>query len=427
MPLSLSSQQNNKELIIQHKLIELLNLSDVCVFYCEFKENWPTLYISENISHYGYCAADFISGMINYLSVVEPLDINLLQSRVALAIESQESKVEIKVRMISDKGITHWVEVRLVLEKNIQGEVAFLLGTLWDVTDKVMVLEKQIMFSKVLEQTSDIVKVTDAEGRLIFVNKAFSHITEYSSEEVLGKTPAFLKSELTDKKKAKSLWQDILNGQTYHNVIKNRKKSGEYYFEEITITPVYDTEGKVEYFVSTGKDATRRIALQNKLKEMAMTDALTGVCNRRRIDEIIEQEIERVDRYGSSFTLILLDIDFFKIINDDLGHLIGDKVLVAISNLIKSQLRKNGHVGRWGGEEFLIVAQGVGLEEGVVLAEKFRMAIEQYDFGVGKTITASFGVACYQAGELGNPLFKRLDDALYLAKENGRNRVELAT
>lgn len=416
----------NLEFIIQHKLMMLLNQSDICVFYCEFKANWPTLYISQNIEHFDYQAEDFISGKLNYSQVLDENDARLFEQKVLLAVEQGRDKVEMIARIKSPDNTKFWVDIRLVLERTPQGEISHFLGTLLDITDKIEMREKQGMLSRVLEQTSDIVKVTDPKGYIVFVNQAFTDVTGYVADEVMGQTPAFLKQELGDRQKSKRLWQEITQGRTYHNVIKNRKKNGQLYFEEITITPVYDVNDRIEYYVSTGKDVTERIRLENQLQEMAMTDMLTGACNRRRIDDVILQEMERVNRYGAKFSLILMDIDYFKLVNDNLGHATGDQVLIQVTELMRSLLRKNDHLGRWGGEEFLIIAQEIGVEEGLLLAEKIRLTIEAWDFKIDQTVTASFGVANYHEGETEVDLFKRLDEALYKAKLKGRNRVEMA-
>ncbi len=125
--------------------------------------------------------------------------------------------------------------------------------------------------------------------------------------------------------------------------------------------------------------------------------------------------------------MILLDIDYFKTINDLLGHQTGDQVLICLAKIIKQALRKTDYLGRWGGEEFLIIVEEVVVEEAMLLAEKIRIMIETYDFNVGKAVTASFGVAGYKPGETEASMFKRLDDALYVAKKRGRNRVEIAS
>jgi len=154
------------------------------------------------------------------------------------------------------------------------------------------------------------------------------------------------------------------------------------------------------------------------------TDPLTGLPNRRKLDEALQEEIDRVQRYGGTFSVILLDIDKFKRVNDTFGHLVGDEVLKTLSDILKNGLRKTDIAGRWGGEEFLILLPQQPRKSAVQLAEKLRKAIAASYFPVVGSITSSFGVAELSADELAAGLVEKADVTLYRAKELGRNRVE---
>jgi len=161
-----------------------------------------------------------------------------------------------------------------------------------------------------------------------------------------------------------------------------------------------------------------------ELEKISVTDKLTNLYNRRKIDETLSFEIERAKRSNSSFSLILLDIDKFKDVNDTYGHKVGDSVLQEIARLLTLNVRKIDMLGRWGGEEFLIIDSEIHNEKSVVFAEKIRKIIEANTFAdVGK-ITCSFGVAHYREGDTETSLIVRTDKALYNAKESGRNCVK---
>lgn len=157
---------------------------------------------------------------------------------------------------------------------------------------------------------------------------------------------------------------------------------------------------------------------------LAKTDALTGIYNRLKLDELLKNEIERTRRYGRDLAISLLDIDHFKQINDRHGHLIGDQVLKDMVDLIANRLRKTDLFGRWGGEEFLIIFPETSLENAASLANELRQAIESHKFSIISSLTASFGVSIYKPGETASSLLTRVDHALYEAKRNGRNKVE---
>ncbi len=163
----------------------------------------------------------------------------------------------------------------------------------------------------------------------------------------------------------------------------------------------------------------------HELEQLSVTDQLTKLYNRRKIDKILATEIEQARRYDHSFSLILIDIDHFKKINDNYGHQSGDHVLQAISKLFLSNIRKTDMVGRWGGEEFLIISLEKDLNKVLIFVEKLRKAVENHHFDVVEKITCSFGVAHYTSGDTVDSLLSRTDVALYKAKNAGRNCVKI--
>ncbi len=163
--------------------------------------------------------------------------------------------------------------------------------------------------------------------------------------------------------------------------------------------------------------------LTDEIKRLSEQDYLTGLNNRRKIHEIIENEIFRSKRYDTVFTVILLDIDDFKSTNDTLGHNVGDQLLVDISDIIRSTIRESDCVGRWGGEEFLVFCPETDIDGAVSLAEKLRVNIETNAFENAGYKTASFGVARFTHDDTVKGLINRADDALYSAKSSGKNQV----
>ena len=170
-------------------------------------------------------------------------------------------------------------------------------------------------------------------------------------------------------------------------------------------------------------------ALKAKIKEveaLVEQDCLTGVFNRHRFDKVLHQERERASRYGTALSLIILDIDHFKKINDRYGHTVGDRVLIAAANYIRQHIRENDLLARWGGEEFAIVAPDSTLDSAGKLAEKLRADLEDLREVDDISITCSFGVAQFDGDEDVDSLIRRADRALYQAKGEGRNRVVLS-
>jgi diguanylate cyclase (GGDEF)-like protein len=162
------------------------------------------------------------------------------------------------------------------------------------------------------------------------------------------------------------------------------------------------------------------------LEKLANTDLLTGIYNRRKIEEVLTNVLCRSDRYGESFGVILCDLDHFKAVNDQYGHLVGDQVLIKAAECLKYNVRQTDAVGRWGGEEFLVVCVMTDHTCLYTIAEKLRFAIATSEFPAVHHKTASFGAAVHQRGETMTALLARTDQALYQAKENGRNQVVIA-
>ena len=161
------------------------------------------------------------------------------------------------------------------------------------------------------------------------------------------------------------------------------------------------------------------------LEKLAVTDKLTGLYNRNKLDEILISEQQKAKRYSYEFGIIMIDIDYFKRVNDEYGHQVGDTVLKDFAQILNSNIRETDTVGRWGGEEFLIVSTQTNLPGLICLATALQQKIASYSFSISGQKTASFGVASFKGNENVNEIVKRADDALYKAKNNGRNRVEI--
>lgn len=167
-------------------------------------------------------------------------------------------------------------------------------------------------------------------------------------------------------------------------------------------------------------------AMLRELQKLATIDGLTGVYNRQQIDVILEDMCESAARYEKSLSVVILDIDHFKDINDQYGHAMGDEVLKKLSSMLCREVRSTDRFGRYGGEEFLLLLPETTLDGAKVAAEKLRFALNNFDFENTPRVTASFGVASYQKGEDLADLVHRADLALYKSKESGRNRVTVS-
>lgn len=288
-------------------------------------------------------------------------------------------------------------------------------------------LERIALQTAALEATANAVVITGSDGRVEWANRAFTDLTGFDLEEVFGETPRMLKSGIQSDFYYEKLWETIKGGHVWRGELYNRRKDGTIYVEEQTITPVTGTDGAIRHFVAVKQDVTQRRRNEERIRYLALHDPLTDLGNRRSVEESLERVVARARR-GTPGSIVLLDLDHFKVVNDTLGHAAGDTVLVELARLLGTLRRPGDEIARIGGDEFVLVLEGIPGEAGRMVAERIRQAIHEHRFEVGGRrfdLGASVGVVPID-GRLGAAALLALaDSALYAAKERGRNRVVL--
>lgn len=286
----------------------------------------------------------------------------------------------------------------------------------------ILSIEKQ---SKKMKQYTNIidkhviVSSTDLNGVITYASDAFCNISGYTKSELIGKPHNMIRHKDMPKKVFKNMWDTISQEKTWSGEVKNKKKDGSEYWVSVFISPLYDDRNIIKGYTAVREDITDR----KKIEEISQKDKLTQLYNRTKIDEVLETEIERAQRYDTAFSIILMDIDHFKEVNDIHGHQVGDQVLVETANILSRCIRKTDVAARWGGEEFMIICPNTNQVGVNALSEKLRKEMEKFEFyKVGKK-TGSFGISEYIKGENEETIIKRCDEALYIAKKNGRNMV----
>lgn len=262
---------------------------------------------------------------------------------------------------------------------------------------------------------------TDLDFKITWVSEALLSISGYEESELVGQPV----SKLLDPQLGHELYAEILatidKSGAWRGTVRHAGKGPTYYWVEATVEPLLNDQGERIGYIQIRQDVTS----QKRLEELWMTDHLTGLHNRQSIDQLWEREIQRSVRYGDIFSVLLIDIDRFKHVNDNYGHLVGDELLVQLAQLLQQVSRDTDHVGRWGGEEFVVLIPNTNLSSAVLMAEKLRATIESFNFTTVGKVTVSIGVATYRNGLSQDELFAVADAALYRAKACGRNRVEV--
>ena len=274
-------------------------------------------------------------------------------------------------------------------------------------------------YQAIVQTTSDGFNMSDAHGRILEVNGSFCKMIGYSAKELVTMNISDIEAVENPEMVAEHI-DKIIKAGSDSFISRHKCKNGTEIDVEVTITYLDEDGGRFFSFV---RDITERKKLERELVRAANYDSLTGVYNRKSIEEKIETEVERSRRYGSSFSLIMFDVDNFKSINDTLGHTVGDRVLKDIAEIVGQNIRTLDAVGRWGGEEFMILLSETQNSEAAIVAEKLRTALASHRAGEVDNVTASFGIASSQAGDTVDTIFKRVDDFMYAAKNNGKNRI----
>ena len=342
------------------------------------------------------------------------------------------------------QGNVYDIEHRIVVGDQIRwvreiAEVTFAadgrplagLGTVQDITERKKVDQQQRIAATAFEAQEGMV-VTDANSIILRVNQAFTEITGYSAEEVLGETPRILKSGRHDSAFYSAMWASIKTAGAWQGEIWNRRKDGEVYPEWLTITAVSGDAGEISNYVATLTDITLRKAAADEIEHLAFYDSLTKLPNRRLLLDRLNQALVSSARSKRQGSLFFIDLDNFKILNDTLGHDKGDQLLEQVAQRLVTCVREGDTVARLGGDEFVVMLTDLSenLEEAgaqtETVGEKILDTLNQpYQLGgVEHLSTPSIGVTLFRSPHKSeDELLKRADLAMYQAKAAGRNTL----
>ena len=286
--------------------------------------------------------------------------------------------------------------------------------------------------AQISTMSNDAILMTDVDERIIWINPAFTRLTGFDEKASLGRRPGhLLQGADTDKETTARIREAIKAREPIREELVNYHADGSAYWVSLSISPLTSTDGQVDRFVAISVDITDKKLAEERLEEarreteyQARHDALTGLPNRRALDDLLEEEI---GRDPAPRTMVRIDLDHFKAVNDTHGHAAGDHVLVNVSNILRDKVAPTDFAGRVGGDEFVIaLGPGRGCADGIELAETLLSEIRQDVIFEGKTcrVGASFGVAASETGLVENAnLLVAADAALYEAKELGRNET----
>jgi diguanylate cyclase (GGDEF)-like protein/PAS domain S-box-containing protein len=314
--------------------------------------------------------------------------------------------------------------------RDASGAVHHYAGVIEDITEARRAHERLLLAGSVFDHAHEAIMITDPQGLIIEVNDAFSRITGFSREDVLGQHTRMLGSGRQGKDFYAEMWDTLARTGEWTGEIWNRRKTGEVYAEMLTISAVRGSEGEVLRYVSLFSDISQQKEHELKLERIAHFDALTGLPNRVLLSDRLLQVMATTRRRGKHLALVFLDLDGFKTVNDTFGHNVGDQLLIALALRMNQSLREGDTLARLGGDEFVAVLQDLDTHEDCMpVLERLRAAAAQPVLIDNEPIqvSASLGVTFYpQNSDIdADQLLRQADQAMYQAKLSGKNRFHV--
>ncbi len=372
----------------------------------------------------GYSEQELLAHDFREITHPDDIETNLAWSKKLRAGEVDFFNMEKKF-ICKDSSILHG-DLTVSSMRDENGKFIYGIAIVQDISERVEAQKKLLLLFRAIENSPATVVITDRNGTIEYVNKKFTFITGYSFEEAIGQNPRILKSGKQSRDFYAQLWKTILAGNEWQGEMYNKRKDGELFIEQVSISPVRDDHGIIANFVAVKEDVTDKRKTEEVIWRQANFDTLTGLPNRRMFRERLEQEIKKSNRSGLPVALMFIDLDHFKEVNDTLGHDIGDILLVEASNRISDCIRATDIVARLGGDEFTVLLaelDDVGSVERVALNIIQKLATPFQLRDEVAHVSASIGITLYpNDGNDIAAMFKNADQAMYVAKSQGRNR-----
>jgi diguanylate cyclase (GGDEF)-like protein/PAS domain S-box-containing protein len=323
------------------------------------------------------------------------------------------------------------VSVKTVAMRDTAGRIGAVWRMVRDISERREAEERMRLAAKVFENTVEGIMITDPDLCIRSVNRAFTTITGYEEEEVVGKKPSVLASSRDEAPFFEALWKVLNETGAWQGEIWNRRKNGEVYPEWLAINAVLGPDGEVAHYIAVFSDLSERKAADERIQFLAHFDVLTNLPNRAHMQDRVQLAIQNALHDNHKLAMLLLDLDRFKTINESLGHSAGDSLLQFVTERIKQALPQGTLLARQGGDEFIILLPVLeDPAEAAEVAERVREGFtEPFDvYGHRLTVTTSIGISVFpDDGRDFETLVRNADAAMYLAKASGRNSFKFYT
>ncbi len=357
-----------------------------------------------------------------------PTEMQPFQQALSHTLDSgEESSYEIEMPGGDGEMQVHFIT--MVPERDESGELVGVLATGLDISERKQAENRLRLAASVFASSQEGIMISDADNCIIDVNPAFTRLTGYNREEVIGRNPRFLSAGRQSPGFYDEMWQALDARGEWQGELWNRRKSGEVFAEQLSIVAVRDEQGRLQHYVGAFTDISPIKRHAADLDRITHYDMLTSVPNRRLFGDRLEQAIARARRHHKSLAVCYIDLDGFKPINDQFGHKGGDRMLVEIAQRLQAMSREDDTVARLGGDEFVLLWNDIDSEADCIRALDRVLAKLSEPIlleGQSVSVSASIGVTLYPEDDVDDDsLLRHADHAMYMAKQLGKNRYQI--
>lgn len=365
----------------------------------------------------------------HWMRQVHPDDAQLVRDTMQSCYTGRGEHFEIDFRIIRPSGEMRYLNTQIRVERDADRKPLRIVGANIDITARKQSEARLLLAEKVFDNSPDAIMITDQYNRIVSTNHAFTLITGYAADEVLGEDPRILASGVHDATFYRMMWESLQRHGHWAGEITDRRKSGEVYPKWMTINAVSDEHsGKLTHYVTMFSDITERKSSEERIHYLAHHDALTGLPNRFSLESRLEQSCLEARRHGWKLAVLFIDLDRFKVINDTLGHHLGDRLLVEVGNRLTSAVRESDTIARLGGDEFVVVLADLNTpgDAASVAAKIVETLGEPIFVGEHQLHTSpSIGISVFpNDGTDADTIMRNADTAMYHAKALGRNNFQ---
>jgi len=377
----------------------------------------------------GYAPGEMRVDTANWPNLVHPDDLPLALASIDRHLQGLSDRHEAEFRMRTASGDWRWIRTSgRIVSRTADGHPLLMSGTHTDIHQRKWLEFEQREAAVVFDSSYEGIMVANAQRLITKVNPAFTRITGYEADEVLGRSPRVLSSGRHGPAFYDAFWASLNEKGFWRGEVWNRRKSGEEFAVLQAVSVVHDALGQVLHYVSVFTDISQIKAHELELDRVANYDPLTQLPNRRLLSDRLQQALIRAERSGKLCAVCFLDLDGFKAINDLHGHAVGDQVLVGVAAHLSAVLRADDTLARLGGDEFVLVAAVASPDECTLILDRVLQVVRQ-PVGEGDhvfSLTASIGVSLFPADNADpDTLLRHADQAMYQAKQAGKNRYQL--